>query len=153
MPKKSAGLLLYRVKSKQLQVFLVHPGGPFWKNKDAGAWSIPKGEFDDDEDALHAAQREFEEETGIRVQGKFIRLTPVKQKSGKIVYAWALEKDIEADTIKSNFFTMEWPPRSGREQQFPEIDKGEWFHLPEALQKINPYQAALIDELAAGLHQ
>lgn len=147
MRKKSAGILPYRLKGKGPEVFLVHPGGPFWKNKEAGAWSIPKGEFTGDEDALEAAKREFEEETGIAVDGHFIPLTPIKQKSGKTVYAWALEKDIKADVIQSNFFEMEWPPGSGKKQPFPEIDRGNWFGITEARQKINLYQAALLDEL------
>lgn len=151
MPRKSAGILLYRINNKILEVLLVHPGGPFWKNKDAGAWSIPKGEFDENEDALQAAQREFEEETGIAIDGDFIPLSPVKQKSGKIVYAWALEKDIDTTNIQSNFFEMEWPPRSGKKQQFPEVDRGAWLTIPEAKEKINPYQVALLEELAGQL--
>jgi len=147
MQKKSAGILLYRFSKKIPEVFLVHPGGPFWKNKDAGAWSIPKGEFADDEEALAAAKREFEEETGIAVSGHFKALTPVRLKSGKTIYAWALEKDIPAGAVKSNLFEMEWPPKSGKKQQFPEIDKGEWFSIAGAKQKINPSQAAFIDEL------
>lgn len=147
MPKKSAGILLYRKVKDQLQVFLVHPGGPLWKNKDQGAWSIPKGEFEEDEDPLAAARREFEEETGIAVDGSFIMLSPVRQKSGKIVYAWALEKDISTEAIRSNLFEMEWPPRSGKQQQFPEVDRGEWMTLAGAKQKINPKQAPLLDEL------
>lgn len=151
MPQKSAGILLYRIKNKSPEVFLVHPGGPFWKNKDAGAWSIPKGEFTGEEDALEAAKREFEEETGMAIDGHFTPLTPVKQKGGKTVHAWALERDIETDHIQSNFFEMEWPPKSGKKQQFPEIDKGEWFSIPEARQKINPSQGGLLDELAKKL--
>ena len=145
--KKSAGILLYRKNKKAIEVFLVHPGGPFWKNKDIGAWSIPKGEFTGDEIALDAAKREFEEETGVQLTGKFIELTPAKQKSGKMVYAWALEKDIDSNQIKSNEFTMEWPPGSGKLNSFPEIDKGEWFTAEDAIQKINPSQAVFITEL------
>src|ERR1700749_2222370 len=118
--KQSAGILLYRQASKQTEVFLVHPGGPFWMNKDAGAWSIPKGEFTD-EDPLAAARREFEEETGFSVDGKFIALPPLKQKSGKLVMAWALQKNIDASKIKSNEFEMEWPPRSGKLITIPEV--------------------------------
>lgn len=145
--KKSAGILAYRKVNKQVEFFLVHPGGPFWKNKDEAAWSIPKGEFNDDEDPLIAAKREFEEETGISINGDFISLSPVRQKSGKTVYAWAVETDIDTANIKSNFFEMEWPPKSGRTQAFPEVDKGEWFKLKEALKKINAYQSGLIEEL------
>ena len=145
--KRSAGILLYRIANNNPEVFLVHPGGPFWKNKDAGAWSIPKGEFTNDEDALDAAKREFEEETGILCHGKFIKLDPVKLKSGKIVYAWALDKNIDAGTIRSNTFKLEWPPKSGKWQDIPEIDKGEWFGLDEAKQKINASQANFIDQL------
>lgn len=135
--KKSAGILLYKRVNKQLFVLLVHPGGPFWKNKDAGHWSIPKGEFSDEENAFDAAIREFEEETGTRLDGDFIELVPVKLKSGKVVYAWALEKDIDADAVESNTFEIEWPPKSGRLKSFPEIDKADWFTVEEALEKIN----------------
>ncbi len=135
--KKSAGILLYKRVDKQLFVLLVHPGGPFWKNKDAGHWSIPKGEFSDEENAFDAAIREFEEETGTRLDGDFIELVPVKLKSGKVVYAWALEKDIDADAVESNTFEIEWPPKSGRLKSFPEIDKAAWFTVEEALEKIN----------------
>jgi predicted NUDIX family NTP pyrophosphohydrolase len=147
MPKKSAGLLLYRVINKSLEVLLVHPGGPFWAKKDLEAWSIPKGEFEENEDPLDAAKRETEEELGIKVTGKFLELKPVKQKSGKLIYAWALEKDIDAAKITSNTFEMEWPPKSGKKQTFPEIDKAEWFNMSEARKKINTGQAALLDEL------
>ena len=147
MGKKSAGILLYRLKNKFLEVFLVHPGGPFWIKKDLGVWSIPKGEFTDDEKPLDAAKREFQEELGINFTGEFIPLTPIKQKSGKIVYAWALEGDIDPNQIKSNTFEMEWPPKSGKKKEFPEIDRGEWFNVSDARQKIIPNQSALIDEL------
>ena len=146
MPKKSAGILAYKIENKILEVFLVHPGGPFWAKKDAGAWSIPKGEFDD-EDPLDAAKREFEEETGIRISGDFLELTPVKQKSGKIVYAWAVEGNIDPAKIKSNEFEIEWPPRSGNMKTFTEIDKGAWFNLTEAKKKILEAQSPLLDEL------
>lgn len=145
--KKSAGILLYRYNKKVLEVFLVHPGGPFWKNKDAGAWSIPKGEFADDEDGLPAAKREFKEETGHAVAGDFTPLTPVKQKAGKTICAWAVEGDIDADAIKSNLFEMEWPPKSGKKQAFPEVDRGAWFTVEQAKEKMNLSQAALLDEL------
>jgi predicted NUDIX family NTP pyrophosphohydrolase len=147
MAKKSAGILLYRMSKEALQVFLVHPGGPYWVKKDDGAWSIPKGEFEDDEDPLAAAKREFNEETGINLYGEFIELEPVKQKSGKIVYAWAVEGNVDPTTIKSNSFEIEWPPRSGKMKSFPEIDKAEWFTIIEAIQKINPAQSPLIKEL------
>ena len=143
---QSAGLLLYRYKN-MLEVLLVHPGGPLWKNKDETAWSIPKGEFDDAEEPLQAAIREFLEETGISVSGKFIGLSPVIQKGGKKVFAWALEKNIDVAAIRSNNFEMEWPPRSGKYQSFPEIDKGAWFTIDEAIKKINVKQVALIEEL------
>ena len=145
--KKSAGILLYRLVKKNLEVFLVHPGGPFWKNKDDGAWSIPKGEYDEDEDPLKAAKREFEEETGISCNGSFIELQPVKQKSGKLVRAWALEMDLDPALVKSNLFAIEWPPKSGKTQQFPEVDRGEWFEPSIAKQKINGYQVGLIEQL------
>jgi predicted NUDIX family NTP pyrophosphohydrolase len=147
MPKQSAGVLLYRKIDNQLQVFLVHPGGPFYKNKDAGAWSIPKGEFLDNEDAFVAAKREFFEETGQVINGNFIGLKPVTLKSGKKVYAWAVEGDINQETIFSNLFEIEWPPRSGKKQFFPEVDKGAWFNTNEAKTKINAAQITLINEL------
>ncbi|MGY3212986.1 NUDIX domain-containing protein [Mucilaginibacter sp. HD30] len=147
MPKQSAGILLYRNINNQLQVFLVHPGGPFFKNKDAGAWSIPKGEFGDEEDPLSAAKREFLEETGQPVDGDFAKLSPIRLKSGKTVHAWAVEGDIDHDTIVSNVFEMEWPPRSGKMAGFPEIDKAAWFDVNEAVVKVNEAQVKLIDEL------
>ena len=149
--KKSAGILLYRKLTTAVEVLLVHPGGPFWKNKDEGAWSIPKGEFEDDEDALHAAKREFKEETGIACTGYFLPLIPVKLKSGKKVYAWALQKDIDASKITSNDFEMEWPPRSGKKQRFPEIDRAAWFTAAAAKKKINTSQVHFIDELISTL--
>ena len=147
--KQSAGILLYKKVNRQLNVFLVHPGGPFWKNKDLGAWSIPKGEFTEGEDALDAAIREFEEETSVRIGGDFIELGTVKLKSGKVIYAWALENDIDASIIKSNEFEIEWPPKSGKKIKIPEIDRGEWFNIPTALKKINPAQQELITRLEA----
>lgn len=147
MSKISAGILLYRKENNHPEVLLVHPGGPFWKNKDEGSWTIPKGETNEGEELLPAAIREFQEETGILLSGDFIELKPVKQKSGKFVYAWALEGDIDADKIKSNNFEIEWPIRSGRFQSFPEIDKAAWYDIKKAKQKINPAQAALLDEL------
>ena len=147
MSKISAGILLFRRKKDHPEVLLVHPGGPFWKNKDEGSWTIPKGETNDGEALLPAAIREFQEETGILLSGDFIELTPVKQKSGKLVYAWALEGDIIADEIKSNNFEIEWPTRSGKIQSLPEIDKAAWYDVKTAKEKINAAQAALLDEL------
>jgi len=144
--KQSAGLLVYRETDAGVEIFLVHPGGPFFAKKDDGVWSIPKGEFEG-EDPLTAARREFEEETGQKIAGDFFALTPIKQKGGKIVYAWAVEADIDADAIKSNTFEMEWPPRSGKAARFPEIDRAAWFDPATAKQKINRAQAALIDQL------
>ncbi|QEM09822.1 NUDIX domain-containing protein [Mucilaginibacter rubeus] len=149
MPKQSAGILLYRKTAQGLQVFLVHPGGPFFKNKDVGSWSIPKGEYLPDEDPLAAAKREFQEETGQEISGDFIALSPIKQKGGKTVQAWAIEGNIDPEKIKSNTFEIEWPPRSGRKQAFDEIDRAEWFNIPTAKIKINPAQAAFINELEA----
>ncbi|HKK12307.1 MAG TPA: NUDIX domain-containing protein, partial [Flavobacteriaceae bacterium] len=131
MKKQSAGILLYKFTDNVLQVLLVHPGGPFWKNKDVNSWSIPKGEFSEKEDALATALREFNEETGYTLDStNLIKLNPIKQNSGKTVYAWAVEKDIDTKQIKSNLFKMEWPPKSGRIQKFPEIDEGQWFYIP-----------------------
>jgi len=145
---QSAGILLYRNINGQIEFFLVHPGGPFFKNKDEGYWSIPKGEFLPDENPLAAAQREFEEETGRPIKaGKFIELSSIKQKSGKIVHAWGAEGELDADTITSNTFEIEWPPHSGKMTSFPEIDRAGWFSADDARLKINAAQAALIDEL------
>ncbi|MET3500208.1 putative NUDIX family NTP pyrophosphohydrolase [Mucilaginibacter rubeus] len=149
MPKQSAGILLYRKAAHGLQVFLVHPGGPFFKNKGEGSWSVPKGEYLPDEDPLMAAKREFQEETGHEITGDFIALNAIKQKGGKTVLAWAVEGSIDPGNIKSNTFEIEWPPRSGKKQTFDEIDRAEWFDMATAKIKINPAQAALIDELAA----
>jgi predicted NUDIX family NTP pyrophosphohydrolase len=151
MPRTSAGILLYRRKDNVLRVFLVHPGGPFFTNKDEGAWSIPKGELDEGEDALAAGQREFQEETGCRPEGTFVPLTPIKQKGGKTVIAWAVEGDCDADAIRSNTFALEWPPGSGKVRDFPEVDRAGWFTVDEAKKKINPAQAALVDELVSKL--
>lgn len=151
MPKTSAGILLYRRKDDEFRVFLVHPGGPFFEKKDEGAWSVPKGEIDEGEDALAAARREFEEETGCRPEGRFVPLSPITQKGGKTVLAWAMEGDCDADTIRSNTFALEWPPKSGRVQDFPEVDRAGWFTVDEAKKKINPAQAALLDELLSKL--
>lgn len=145
--KQSAGILLYRRLDALLEVFLVHPGGPFWKNKDAGSWTIPKGEFTDDEPALDAAVREFREETGFTLTGPFQPLSPIRQKGGKRVYAWAAPGDLDPKKIVSNTFELEWPRRSGKSQTFPEVDKGGWFSIADARQMINPAQIALLDEL------
>jgi predicted NUDIX family NTP pyrophosphohydrolase len=131
-----------------MKVLLVHPGGPIWAKRDAGAWSIPKGEPDPGEDLLAAARREFAEELGGAVDGAFIPLTPVHQAGGKVVHAWAIEADFDTTSVASNTFSMEWPPRSGRQQIFPEIDRAEWFALDLARQKILAGQAPLLDELA-----
>lgn len=147
MIKQSAGILLYRRRGKGLEVLLAHPGGPFWKNKDDGAWTIPKGEISEGEDRLAAAIRETKEELGVTLSGDFIPLTPVKQKSGKVIFAWAIEMDLDASSMASNSFEMEWPPKSGVMKSFPEIDRAEWFGLEEALQKINPGQRPLLIEL------
>src|SRR5438552_8668017 len=148
MPAVSAGLLMFSRSPNGLQVLLVHPGGPFWKNKDAGAWTIPKGIADPDEDLLAAAKREFEEETGFKPTGEFIALAPIKQKSGKLVHAWAVEGDIDPSKIRSNTFEMEWPPKSGKRVTFPEVDRAEFFDLETARGRINPAQADLLDQLA-----
>jgi predicted NUDIX family NTP pyrophosphohydrolase len=145
--KKTAGVLLYRLRNSALEVFLVHPGGPFWAKKDLGAWSIPKGEFADDEEPLNAAKREFQEETGFSIDGHFMPLAPRKQRSGKLVYAWALEGDCDAEAIKSNLFSIEWPPRSGNRREYPEVDRAGWFVLELAKQKIVPGQIGFLEEL------
>lgn len=147
MPKQSAGILLYRIKDSKTEFFLVHPGGPFWAKKDNGAWSIPKGEFSESENPQAAAIREFTEETGHKISGEFIELKPVKQKGGKTVYCFALRKDIDPKDITSNTFEMEWPPKSGRKQSFPEIDRAGWFEEEEARKKILESQVPFIDEL------
>jgi predicted NUDIX family NTP pyrophosphohydrolase len=148
MPKQSAGILAYRQIAGQLEFFLVHPGGPFWKNKDEGAWSIPKGEFVFDEDPLAAARREFYEETGTPIDGDFIPLGSIQQRSGKIVHAWLIEFDIDALAIRSNNFSIEWPPKSGKLQEFPEVDHAEWFDIDAAARKINPAQHDLLIQAA-----
>jgi predicted NUDIX family NTP pyrophosphohydrolase len=146
-PVQSAGIILYRFRAGSAEVLLVHPGGPYWAKNDEGAWSIPKGEFDAAEDPLTAAIRELKEETGIDASGEFFPLEPVQQKSGKIVFAWCLEKDVDASDIKSNLFEMEWPPRSGNKRLFPEIDRAAWFNLDESKKKILPGQLPLISAL------
>lgn len=147
MPKTSAGLMVYRIREGRLEIFLVHPGGPFWARKDAGAWSIPKGEFVQPEDPLEAARREFQEETGQEIDGSFLPLKPIKQAGGKTVHAWAVQGDIDPERIQSNTFTMEWPKGSGRQKEFPEVDRAEWFGIEEARRRILPGQAGFLDEL------
>lgn len=146
MARQSAGILVYRIAEAGPEFFLVHPGGPFWSRKDLNCWSIPKGEIEDSEDPLKAAKREFEEETGIKITGNFIRLSPVRQKSGKTVHCFACEGNIDPAAIKSNTFEMEWPPKSGKKQLFPEVDMAEWFGTQMALKKILEAQSAFISE-------
>ena len=147
MPKLSGGLLMYRVNDGALQVLLVHPGGPFFQNKDDGAWSIPKGEPGAGEELLDAAQREFAEETGFKASPPFIELSPITQKGGKVVHAWAFAGDCDPRRLQSNVFTLEWPPRSGRMQEFPEVDRADWFDLETAKRKIKSAQIPLLEEL------
>jgi predicted NUDIX family NTP pyrophosphohydrolase len=149
MTRTSAGILMYRNHEGALQVLLVHPGGPFFKNKDEGAWSIPKGEVLPDEGLLETAKREFQEELGAMPAGRFIALTPVKQKGGKIVHAWAMEGDCDTSKIVSNTVTIEWPPKSGRQIEFPEVDRAEFFDIAVANNKINPAQVAFLEQLQA----
>ncbi len=146
MSKKSAGLLPYRRRGTFIEVFLVHPGGPYWAKKDDGAWSIPKGEFTS-EDPLEAAKREFTEETGFRAEGDFQPLTPLRQPSGKLVFAWTFEGDFDPAALKSNTFEMEWPPGSSASREFPEVDRAAWFPLDRAKEKIVKGQSAFIEEL------
>ena len=148
MPASSAGILLHRRRRDRLEVLLVHPGGPFWRRRDLGAWSIPKGEYVSDEDPLAAARREFAEELGVPPpDGPAEDLGEVRQKGGKRVRAWGLEGDLDADAVVSNTFELEWPPRSGRRAEFPEVDRAAWFGLDEARERINPAQAAFLDRL------
>jgi len=142
---------MYRLRSGKIELLLVHPGGPFFKSKDTGAWSIPKGEVGPDEDPLACAKREFQEEIGAAVEGEFLPLSPIKQKGGKVVRAWAVAGDCDPGSARSNTFSIEWPPRSGRMQEFPEIDRAEFFNVETAKEKINAAQAALIDELVETL--
>jgi predicted NUDIX family NTP pyrophosphohydrolase len=145
--KLSAGILLYRWRNGNPQVFLVHPGGPFWARKDDGAWSIPKGEYSDGDDPLATAKREFFEETGSEVSGVCYTLSPLKQPSGKVVSAWAVEGALDAATVKSNTFSLEWPPYSGKMQEFPEVDRGAWFDLATARKKLLTGQRGFLDQL------
>jgi len=148
MPKQSAGLLLYRRNEHGLEVFLVHPGGPYWSKKDLGSWSIPKGEYTDSEQPLAAAQREFKEETGFTVDGVFVALGSIRQTGGKVVSVWALEGDCDPEKLVSNFCELEWPPRSGRMIEIPEVDRGSWFSLSEAHARILPSQSPMLGRLA-----
>ena len=145
--KLSAGILLHRRRGGVVEVFLVHPGGPFWVKKDKGAWSIPKGEYEAGADPLTTAKRELYEETGFKIDGTFHPLAPLKQPSGKVISAWAVEGDIDAAAVKSNTFTLEWPPKSGKAQEFPEVDRGAWFDLSTARAKLHPGQCGFLDQL------
>jgi predicted NUDIX family NTP pyrophosphohydrolase len=154
MPKQAAGILLYRQSPRGLEVLLAHPGGPLWARKDLGAWTIPKGQFGPEESALAAAQREFEEEMGAPPGGagrEFVELGSIRQPSGKIVHAFTAESDFDVTTVKSNLFTLEWPPRSGKQGQFPEVDRAEWFSIEEARKKILKGQQPFLDRLLAVL--
>ncbi|MFX0557853.1 NUDIX domain-containing protein [Maribacter sp. CXY002] len=149
MPKTSAGILFYKFHNNTLEILLVHPGGPFWTNKDKGAWSIPKGEIEHNEGLLQAAIRETIEELGIKPKGDFLKLSKQKQKNGKIIHAWALHQAIDVKKIKSNTFEMVWPPNSGRKKSFPEIDKAAWFKIKEAKEKILEGQKGFLNELSS----
>ena len=151
--KLSAGIVLYRLQSGEVEVFLVHPGGPFWARKDEGAWSIPKGEYEAGEDPLTVAKREFREETGFDIEGTFHPLTALKQPSGKVISAWAVEGDVDAAALTSNTFTLEWPPKSGKTREYPEVDRGAWCDLPTARVKLQPGQRAFLDQLQEWLRE
>src|SRR5260370_28885129 len=151
MPKRSAGLMMFRKLKDELEVFLVHPGGPLWAKKGKGAWTIPKGEFDEDENPLVAARREFEEETGFDAMGEFLDLGSIKQKSGKVVTAWAFQGDCDPAKLTSNTCEVEWPPRSGRRLEIPEVDQGRWFSVDEAPEYIREETKKLLDNLCAAL--
>lgn len=152
MGKQSAGILVYRKGTGKVEVLIVHPGGPFWAKKDKGAWSLPKGEFTDDEDGLAAAKREFAEELGVNPpEGDYLELGSVKNKSGKTIFGWAVEGELDVSAVKSNVFKMEWPPKSGTEQEFPEVDRASWFSPEKAEAKLNPAQADFIGRLAEKL--
>ena len=148
MPKTSAGLLLFR-ETSELEVLLVHPGGPFWSKKDDGAWSIPKGEFEEGEDPLEAARREFEEETGAAARGEALPLGQIRQSGGKVVHAWAVRGDFDPADLRSNTFLLEWPPKSGRMREFPEVDRAGWFPIAEAKRKILKGQSDFLERLQA----
>jgi predicted NUDIX family NTP pyrophosphohydrolase len=151
MPKLSAGILMFRRRNQEVDFFLAHPGGPFWQKKDAGAWSIPKGEYNSGDDPLEAAKREFEEETGIKPHGTFMPLGEIKQPSGKVISAWAVEGDCSPEAIRSNTFSIEWPPKSGRKKEFPEIDRAAWFGLEEARVRILKGQVGFLERLMTRL--
>lgn len=151
MPQRSAGVLLYRRESGGLSVLLVHPGGPFWRKRDAGAWQIPKGLIEADETPEMAARREAEEELGVHLEGRFAALGEVRQAGGKYVVTFALEADLDPATVRSNCFTLEWPPKSGRMTQFPEVDRAAWFSLDEAAAMMLPSQRPFLERLAAQL--
>ncbi len=151
MNKLSAGILAYRGEGKDYEVFLVHPGGPFWSNKDLHAWSVPKGEPEEDEELFNSAVREFKEETGFDLSGNFVTLDPVKQPGGKIIYTWAVKADLNASKIKSNTIEIEWPPKSGKKLEIPEVDKAGWFSFEEARLKIMKGQISILEQLAEKL--
>jgi predicted NUDIX family NTP pyrophosphohydrolase len=150
--KRSAGILAFRQAGMSCEVLLVHPGGPFWQNKDSHAWSIPKGEFAEDENPFEAAIREFTEETGFAVTGSFVELKPVRQPGGKIVHVWAVESDLDPAEIRSNTFMMEWPPRSGKQIEVPEVDKAQWFSLQSAYRKIHKGQIPVVEQFEIWIH-
>ena len=151
MAKQTAGILVYRRRKGVIEVFLAHPGGPFWAKKDLAAWSIPKGEFVDPETPLDAARREFAEEIGQSVAGEFVALAPVRPKGGKTIYAFAVEAEVDADKVESNLFEMEWPPHSGKMQSFPEVDRGAWFGIDDARTRLHKGQLPILEELVAKL--
>ena len=153
MSINSAGILLYRLRDNAVEVLLAHPGGPFWSGKDMGAWSIPKGLTEANEDSLQAAKREFREETGLEVDGQFIDLGTMRQPSRKMIHIWALKLDLDADRLQSNQFTMEWPRKSGKMMQFPEIDRAEWFDIETARRKIHKGQAGFLDRLLSKIQK
>lgn len=153
MPKQSAGLLMYRLRDRRIEIFLVHPGGPFWAKKDLGAWSIPKGEYAEGENPLDAARREFTEETGFAAEGNFVDLGTVKQAGGKIVSVWAVEGDCDPAKLRSNMCMIKWPPRSGRKIEIPEVDRGAWFTVEEARERILKSQEPIIDLLLERLNR
>jgi predicted NUDIX family NTP pyrophosphohydrolase len=151
MPKQSAGLLLYRRNHQRLEVFLVHPGGPFWAKKDRGAWSIPKGEYSAGEEPLAAARREFQEETGFAIEGDFVELGTIRQAGGKLVSAWAIEGDCDPAALTSNLTQIQWPPQSGKTIDVPEVDRGAWFSFTEARDRILQSQTPFLDRLLENL--
>ena len=153
MPRQSAGLLMYRLRDRRIEIFLVHPGGPFWAKKDLGAWSIPKGEYAESENPLDAARREFTEETGFAAEGNFVDLGTVKQAGGKIVSVWAVEDDCDPAKLRSNMCMIEWPPRSGRKIEISEVDRGAWFTVEEARERILKSQEPIIDLLLERLNR